>query len=121
EQRFSWTGWYDVIPAAYICASFARLVGQDFESAVQEHTRIGALEVIPSALRFAFRIPGASARQAQTAQIVSMMTSFALVNIEHATDVHSDGWTRGVPAYLAEHWANTTTGFFRALHELRGA
>jgi hypothetical protein len=121
RQRFSWTGWYDAIPAAYICASFARFIGQDFELTVREHTRRVALEVIPSAFRFAFRIPGPSALQSQTAQIVALMTNFAEVKIEHSTETRSSGWTRGVPVYLATHWANTTTGFFQALYELRGA
>ena len=49
------------------------------------------------------------------------MTSFAEVKIEHSTETSSAGWTRGVPVYLATHWANTTTGFFHALYELRGA
>jgi len=120
-QRFSWTGWYDVLPAAFICASFARLIGQEYESMVREHTRLGALEVIPSAFRFAFRIPGPSAFQGQTAQIVALMTDFAKVRIEYATTTHSDGWTGGVPVYLATHWANTISGFFQALIELRGA
>jgi hypothetical protein len=121
RQRFSWTGWYDALPAALICASFARFIGQDFEAAVREHTRRGALQVIPSAFRFAFRIPGPSALQSQTAQIVALMTNFAEVRIERSTETHSSGWTRGVPVYLATHWANTTTGFFQALYELRGA
>lgn len=121
RQRFSWTGWYDAIPAAYMCASFARFIDQDFESTVREHTRRGALEVIPAAFRFAFRIPGPSALQSQAAQIVALMTNFAEVKIEHSTATQSSGWTRGVPVYLATHWANTTTGFFQALYELRGA
>lgn len=120
-QRFSWTGWYDALPAAFICASFARFIDQEFEAAVREHTRRVALEVIPSAFRFAFRIPGPSALQSQTAQIVALMTNFAEVRIERSTATHSSGWTRGVPVYLATHWANTTTGFFQALYELRGA
>ena len=121
QQRFSWTGWYDALPAAFICACFARFIGQEFEATVREHTRRCALEIIPSAFRFAFRIPGPSALQSQTAQIVALMTDFAEVKVEESTETRSCGWTRGVPVYLATHWANTITGFFEAMYELRGA
>jgi hypothetical protein len=121
QQRFSWTGWFDILPAMPICEAFARLRGFEFEAGVREQTRSGALEVIPSALRFALRIPGPIAMPAQTAQVVAALMDFVEMRFEETTATRSHGWQKGIPLYVAPLLTNTTIGFFRALLELRGA
>jgi hypothetical protein len=120
EQKFSWTAWYDAFPAKPICAAAARSTGRDFEDAIRDRTRAGALAVIPSAFRLAFRIPGPAAITQHVAQITAHMMDFVQVEIEEARENFTSGWGRGVPLYIAPHTANTTIGFFAAMLELRG-
>jgi len=121
SQKFSWTGWYDAFPAKPITAVAARFLGGDFEDAVRDRTRAGALDVIPSAFRIAFRIPGPAAISQHAAAIATQMMDFVNVEIDEAKDDHTSGWGRGVPLYIAPHTANTTIGFFGAMFEMRGA
>ena len=120
SQKFSWTGWYDAFPAKPISVAAAHLLGKDFEEAVRDRTRVGALDVIPSAFRLAFRIPGPAAISQHVAAITTQMMDFVNVEIEEATDKQTSGWGRGVPQYIAPHTANTTIGFFGAMFEMRG-
>lgn len=121
SQKFSWTGWYDAFPAKPISTAATRFLGGDFEEALRDRTRAGALDVIPSAFRLAFRIPGPSAISQHVASIAAQMMDFVHVEMEETTGDHtSSGWGRGVPLYIAPHTANTTIGFFGAMFEMRG-
>jgi hypothetical protein len=120
NQKFSWTGWYDAFPAKPIAAAAARLLGGDFEDAVRERTRAGALDVIPSAFRIAFRIPGPAAISQHASAIATQMMDFVHVEVDEAKGDRTSGWGRGVPLYIAPHTANTTIAFFGALFEMRG-
>jgi hypothetical protein len=120
-QKFSWTGWYDAFPAKPIAAAASQLLGGDFEAALRDRTRAGALDVIPSAFRLAFRIPGPAAISQHVASIAAQMMDFVHVEMEATKSDHtSSGWGRGVPLYVAPHTANTTIGFFGAMFEMRG-
>jgi len=119
NQRFSWTGWYDVLPAMPICAALARSRGLEFEYEIRERTRRVALGLIPSAFRLALRVPGAEAMAAQIGQVVAMTMDFVQLGIEESKPTRSTGWGRGVPLYIAPHTANTVVGFFQAVFEAR--
>jgi hypothetical protein len=119
-QKFSWTSWYDAFPAKPITAAAARFLDGDFEAVLRDRTRAGALDVIPSAFRLAFRIPGPAAISQHVAAIAAQMMDFVHVEIEETTGDRTSGWGRGVPLYVAPHTANTTIGFFGAMFEMRG-
>jgi hypothetical protein len=120
SQKFSWTGWYDAFPAKPISVAAAKCMGRPFEDAVRDRTRAGALAVIPSAFRLAFRIPGPAAIAEHVGKIAAQMMDFVNVEIEHAAPNNTSGWGRGVPLYIAPHTANTTVAFFGAMFEMRG-
>ncbi len=121
SQRFSWTGWYDVMPAMPICVASTRRTGVEFETAIREQTRSAALRLIPSAFRFALRVPGPTAMAAQVGQVVAMTMDFVELRIEESRPTRSTGWGKGVPLFIAPHTANTVVGFFQAILEARGA
>lgn len=119
-QKFAWTGWYDALPAKPICAAAVRLSGVDFEKMLTERTRLGALDVIPSAFRMAFRIPGPAALASQVALVAAQMMDFVHVEVDESRLDFTSGWGRGVPLYVAPHTASTVVGFFLAMFEMRG-
>jgi hypothetical protein len=121
EQRFSWTGWFDALPAVPICATFARCINEEFESGLRKHTRRAAVEVIPSAFRFPLLMSGPTALSTAIGHLGATMMDFIELGAEETTSTHSHGWYRGIPRFVAPHTANIVLGFFHALLELRGA
>jgi hypothetical protein len=121
EQRFTWTGWFDALPALPICTSFARCIGEEFESGLRTHTRLAAAQVIPSAFRLPLLATGPTALSTAVAHIGATMMDFIELVSDHTTSTHSHGWYRGIPRFVAPHTANIMVGFFHALLELRGA
>jgi hypothetical protein len=119
-QRFSWMGWYDVLPAVPITEAFARALKLDFELGVREETKRGALGVVPSAFRPILALPGPAAFAAQSERITATVVDFVRLRIHESTETHSSGWTYGVPLYVAPLIANTTVGFFAAIVQMRG-
>jgi hypothetical protein len=117
QQPFTWLGWYDVLPLMPLCIAIAG--GRDFEKEVAERTYRAAFDVIPSLFRLALRLPGPAAFAAQTATITAMTMEFVRLDLKEFTDTHSSGWGRGIPLYIAPHWASTVIGFFRAALEMR--
>jgi hypothetical protein len=121
EQRFSWTGWFDVLPAVPICAAFARCISEEFESGLRRHTRMAAVEVIPSAFRLPLLMSGPTALSTAIAHLGATVMDFVELGTEETTLTHSHAWHRGVPRFVAPHTANMVVGFFHALLEMRGA
>lgn len=120
-QKFSWTDWYDALPAVPICAGVARTMRMDFEWLLIDRTRRGALEVIPSAFRLALKAFGPTAFASQVGNIAATMMNYVDLDIEASRERHTSGWSRRVPSYLAPHTAGTVLGFFGAIIEMRGA
>ena len=121
EQRFSWTGWFDVLPALPICATFASCIGEDFESGLRKHTRLAAAQVIPSAFRALRFASGPAALSTVIAHLGATVMDFIEVGPEEIGATHFHAWHRGIPRFMAPHTANVLIGFFHALLEQRGA
>lgn len=121
EQRFSWTGWFDVLPALPICAAFARCLGEEFEAGLRRHTRIAAFDVIPSAFRIPLLASGPKGMSIAIAHLGATAMDFVELASEETTSTRSHSLHRGIPRFVAPHTANMMVGFFQALLEMRGA
>lgn len=121
EQRFSWTGWFDVLPALPICAAFARRIGEEFESGLRRHTRIAAFDVIPSAFRIPLLASGPKGMSTAIAHLGATAMDFVELASEETTSTRSHSLHRGIPRFVAPHTANIMIGFLHALLEMRGA
>jgi hypothetical protein len=120
SQRFSWMGWYDVLPAVLITRGFARTLNVAYEEGIVEQTKLGALDVVPSAFRPILSLPGPAALAAQAERITATMLDFVRLHIEESTETHTNGWGRGVPLFAAPLIASTVIGFFSAVLQMRG-
>jgi hypothetical protein len=121
EQRFSWTGWFDVFPALPLCAAFARCIGEEFEPGLRKHTRIAAFDVIPSAFRIPLLASGPKGVSTAIAHLGATVMDFVELGPEETTSTRSHSLHRGIPRFVAPHTANMVIGFFQALLEMRGA
>lgn len=121
QQRFSWNGWYDVLPTMPVYAALARRTGKDVESIVAEGGRIAARDLVPRFFRFALQLVGPTVLAARVVQVVTHATDFVQVSLERFEDGKGRGRGAGIPLYVAPIMAGLVQGWFQGMLELGGA